>query len=78
MVWKMAKLDAGEKVDLSFTLTGAPTAEVADGFVGSTVHWKSPGRNAKGSPPVMVYRDLRVPDKGDHEVIRFIAPRPAQ
>jgi mono/diheme cytochrome c family protein len=78
MVWKVAKLDAGEKVDLSFTLTGAPTAAVADGFAGSTVHWESPGRNAKGSPPVMVYRDLRVPDKGDHEVIRFIAPRPAQ
>ena len=78
MVWKVDRLDAGERIELSFTMTGPPDADVAAGFEGSTVHWENPGRNANGSPPIMVYRDLRVPDEGDHEVIRFFAPRPSQ
>ena len=73
VVWKIPKLDAGDRQALSFTLTGAPSADVLKGFDGSTVHWDSPGRNAAGSPPRMVYRDLRVPDQGDHE--RINAPR---
>ena len=73
MVWKFPTLNAGTKEPLSFTLTGAPNADVVAGFSGSTVHWEKPGRNAKGSPPIMVYRDLRVPDKGDHE--RINGPR---
>jgi hypothetical protein len=42
---------------------------VFKGFVGSTVHWVTPGRRPAGSPPEMIYRDLRIPDEGDHEVI---------
>lgn len=73
-VWKAPRLDASQKLSLSLTLEGpAPTADLVKGFLGSTVHWASPGRRPAGSPPMMVYRDLRIPDKGDHEVIA--APR---
>ena len=73
-VWKVKSIDAGEKLACTFTLSGAPTAEVFKGFDGSTVYWETPGRRPAGSPPVMVYRDLRTPDKGDHE--RIALPRP--
>ena len=73
-VWKAPRLDASQKFSLSLTLEGpAPTADLVKGFLGSTVYWASPGRRPAGSPPMMVYRDLRIPDKGDHEVIS--APR---
>ncbi|MBM3776946.1 MAG: hypothetical protein FJW23_01740 [Acidimicrobiia bacterium] len=77
MVWKIPKLVAGDKLQVSFTLAGAPTPELLKGMDGSTIHWEKPGRAAKGSPPIMVYRDLRVPDKGDHERMRVpTAPPP--
>ncbi len=70
IVWKVPRLSAADKLALSFTLSGAPpSAELHQGFNGSTVHWEKPGRNAKGKPPIMVYRDLRSPDEGDHERI---------
>jgi hypothetical protein len=74
-IWKVPRLDAGERVELSLTLAGpAPTLE---DFEGSTVHWTSPGRRPAGSPPQMVYRDLRIADQGDHEPIPIApAPRP--
>ncbi len=69
VVWKFPKLAAGENTVLTFTLAGAPSAELVKGFGGSTVFWEKPGRNDNGRPPKMVYRDLRVPDHGDHELI---------
>jgi mono/diheme cytochrome c family protein len=71
IVWKIPKLAAAETLKLSFTLTGAPNADVVKGFDGSTVHWEKPGRTPAGSR--LVYRDLRTPDKGDHE--RIALPR---
>ena len=72
-VWKVKNIRAGEKLDYTLTLSGRPTPDVLRGFDGSTVYWDTPGRRPAGSPPVMVYRDLRMPDKGDHE--RIAAPR---
>ena len=69
-VWKIAKLEAGEKQTLTLTMSGPePNADVFGGFAGSTVHWVTPGRRPAGSPPRMVYRDLRIADEGDHELI---------
>jgi mono/diheme cytochrome c family protein len=69
-VWRLPRIIAAEQITLSFTLSGPkPTSELLKGFEGSTIHWSSPGRRPAGSPPRMVYRDLRMPDKGDHELI---------
>ena len=69
-VWRVSRIDAGEKLNLSLTLSGpTPSPDLISGFAGSTVHWATPGRRAAGSPPQMVYRDLRMPDTGDHELI---------
>jgi mono/diheme cytochrome c family protein len=74
-IWKVPRLDAGERVELSLTLAGPPST--LEDFEGSTVHWTSPGRRPAGSPPQMVYRDLRIADQGDHEPIPLApAPRP--
>ena len=74
-VWKLARLTAGERVDFSLTLSGPePSADLLRGFEGSTVHWVSPGRRPAGSPPRMIYQDLRMPDRGDHE--RIVPPAP--
>lgn len=67
LVWKIAKVAAGDRQELTFTLAGAPTADLLKGFEGSTVHWDKPGRTAFGQK--LVYRDTRSPDKGDHERI---------
>lgn len=79
IVWKIPKVAAGDKVTLTFTLEGAPSAELIRGFDGSTVHWENPGRTAFGQR--LAYRDTRTPDFGDHERIgvpRLPAPpRPA-
>ena len=76
VVWKVPKLTTSEKVALSFSLSGAkPSDEFFQAFAGSTVHWESPGRRVKGSPPIMVYRDLRIPDNGDHERIFVVRPQ---
>ena len=71
VVWKIPKLAAAETVQLSFTLPGAPTAELIKAMDGSTVHWEKPGRNAYGKK--LLYRDTRTPDEGDHE--RLTVPR---
>jgi len=69
-VWRLPRLVADEQVTLQLTLAGPePTQELLRGFEGSTIHWSSPGRRAAGRPPHMVYRDLRMPDHGDHELI---------
>jgi mono/diheme cytochrome c family protein len=71
VVWKIPSLTAGEELELSFVLAGpAPTAEMLRQFAGSTIHWETPGRNDNARPPTMVYRDLRLPDEGDHESVR--------
>jgi mono/diheme cytochrome c family protein len=69
-VWRFPRIAAGEQMNLSLTLSGPePSPELLGGFEGSTIHWTTPGRRPAGSPPRMVYRDLRIPDKGDHELI---------
>jgi len=76
-VWKVPKLDAGEKLTFALTLSGPePNADLLKGFAGSTIHWSTPGRRPAGSPPRMVYRDLRIADTGDNELIA--QPRLAQ
>ena len=66
-VWKVARLDTGEKFNASLTLSGPLTPQVLQGFDGSAVRWNTPGRRAAGKAPALVYRDLRSPDSGDHE-----------
>ncbi len=81
LVWKLPKLAAADKKILTFTLAGSPTDALIKGFDGSTMFWEKPGRNDNGRPPKMVYRDLRTPDHGDHELIAVkvqpaAAPKP--
>ena len=71
VVWKVPRIGAAEELKFSFTLSGTPTPQVQAGFAGSTVRWEKPGRRPAGSPPVMVYRDFRMPDTGDAERITF-------
>lgn len=69
-VWRFATLAAGTRETFTLTLTGAPpTADVVPQFQGSMVYWDKPGRRLAGTPPIMVFRDLRLPDKGDAERI---------
>ena len=64
-VWKVRRIPAVEKQVYTLTLAGAPpTAEVIRGFAGSTVHWARPA--PKMGAGQLAYRDLRVPDTGDH------------
>lgn len=71
IVWRIPTLVAADKVDLSFTLAGAPTAELLRGFDGSAMHWENPGRTEFGKR--LAYFDTRLPDSGDHE--RLGVPR---
>jgi len=69
-VWRLPRIIAAEQITLSLTLSGSkPSPELLKGFEGSTIHWTSPGRRPAGSPPRLVYRDLRIADTGDHELI---------
>ena len=68
-VWKFKKVEAGSNAAFSLTLSGPMNPKILDGFDGSTIYWENPGRKPSGSPPVMVDRDLRIPDKGDHELV---------
>ncbi|MEQ1898655.1 MAG: cytochrome c [Vicinamibacterales bacterium] len=77
VVWKLPKLAAGEKTQLTFTIAGAASDALVKGLAGSTVYWEKPGRNHNGRPPTMVYRDLRTPDYGDHEIIAVKVQVPA-
>lgn len=72
-VWRIPKLSAADTLQLSLTLAGPVTADTLKGFSGSTIHWDRPGRTPAGRPPVLVYRDLKFPDAGDHE--RIALPR---
>jgi hypothetical protein len=60
MVWKAPKYGPAEKNVYSFTLSGAPPAQGL--FRGASVGWASPGTTRI---PGLVYRDNRVPEKGD-------------
>ena len=71
VVWRIPALSTAEELELTFVLSGPElTEEMAEEFAGSTIHWETPGRTEKGKPPTMVYRDLRLPDDGDHELVR--------
>jgi len=64
-VWEVRRIAAVEKQVYTLTLAGAPpTADVIQGFAGSTVYWAKPA--PKLGAGQLAYRDLRVPDKGDH------------
>ncbi len=65
VVWKLPKVAAADKVDLTFTLAGSLTADLVKAMDGSAVHWEKPGRTEFGKK--LAYRDLRTPDEGDHE-----------
>ncbi|MEQ1896837.1 MAG: c-type cytochrome [Vicinamibacterales bacterium] len=71
VVWKLPKIAAQDKVELTFTLAGAPSADLVKAMDGSAVHWEKPGRTAFGKK--LTYYDLRTPDSGDHE--RLAPPR---
>jgi cytochrome c553 len=77
-VWEVPRIAAAEKQTYTLTLLG-PTAEVYTlpgpgpsgqafrGFEGSTVYWARP--EVRMGPPLLSYRDLRLPDKGDHVAV---------
>jgi mono/diheme cytochrome c family protein len=71
IVWRIPKLLAADKVDLSFAIEGPPSAELFKGFDGSAMHWEKPGRTEFGRK--LAYFDTRLPDVGDHE--RLGVPR---
>jgi hypothetical protein len=72
-VWEVPRIAAADKRVYTLTLAGAaPTAAIIQGFGGSTVHWGKP-RTRMGASQ-LVYRDLRIPDKGDH--LRIALPPP--
>lgn len=76
-VWEVPRIAAAEKQTYTLTLSGqGPPAEVLRGFAGSTVHWAKPG--VRMSSPQLVFRDLRLPDKGDHAAVSLPPPPPRQ
>lgn len=77
-VWEVPRIAAAEKQTYTLTLSGptseiytipgpGPTAQVFRGFEGSTVYWAKPG--VRMGPPQLMYRDLRLPDKGDQVAV---------
>ena len=85
-VWKVPRIVAAEKQTYTLTLSGAPPAEVVTlpghgpavsvlkGFEGSAVYWTKPG--VRMGPPQLVYRDFRIPDKGDDAAVTATQPTP--
>jgi hypothetical protein len=83
-VWKVPRIDAAEKQTYTLTLSGrpitkvivvqgpGPNAGILEGFEGSTVYWSKPG--VRMGPPQLVYRDLRLPDKGDQVFVTSPLP----
>jgi uncharacterized repeat protein (TIGR01451 family) len=74
-VWEVPRIAAAERQTYTITLSGptaevyalpgpGPTSQALKGFEGSTVYWTKPG--VRMGPPLLSYRDLRLPDKGDH------------
>jgi cytochrome c553 len=81
-VWKVVRIAAAEKQTYTLTLSGptaeiypipgpGPTGQVFKGFEGSTLYWVKPG--VRMGPPKLVYRDLRLPDKGDQVAVTAAA-----
>jgi len=77
-VWKVPRIAAAEKQVYTLTVSGppaeiytipgpGPTGQVFKGFEGSTVYWAKPG--VRMGPPQLMYRDLRLPDKGDQVAV---------
>ena len=72
-VWEVPRIAAADKRVYTLTLSGPGlTAATIQGFGGSTVHWAKPG--TRMSPSQLAYRDLRIPDRGDHMRITLPAP----
>ena len=80
-VWEVPRIAAAEKQIYTLTLSGptaeiytipgpGPTGQVFRGFEGSTVYWTKPGVRMR--PPQLVYRDLRLPDKGDQVAVTAV------
>jgi mono/diheme cytochrome c family protein len=80
-VWEVPRIAAAEKQIYTLTLSGptaeiytipgpGPTGQVFRGFEGSTVYWAKPGMRM--GPPQLVYRDLRLPDKGDQVAVTAV------
>ncbi|PYU20292.1 MAG: hypothetical protein DMG30_21555 [Acidobacteria bacterium] len=77
-VWEVPRIAAAEKQTYTLTLSGptaqiytlpgpSPSGQAFKGFEGSTVYWARPG--VRMGPPLLSYRDLRLPDKGDHVAV---------
>ena len=81
-VWDVPLIAAAEKQTYTLTLSGptaqiftlpgpSPSGQAFKGFEGSTVYWARPG--VRMGPPLLSYRDLRLPDKGDHVAVSAAA-----
>jgi cytochrome c553 len=81
-VWEIPRIAAAEKQTYTLTLSGptaqiyaipgpGPSGQAFKGFEGSTVYWAKPG--VRMGPPLLSYRDLRLPDKGDHVAVSAVA-----
>jgi len=81
-VWEIPRIAAAEKQTNTLTLSGptaqiytipgpSPSGQAFKGFEGSTVYWAKPG--VRMGPPLLSYRDLRLPDKGDHVAVSAVA-----
>jgi len=85
-VWKVPRIEAAEKQTYTLTLAGSapaqvitlpghgPAVTVLKGFEGSAVYWTKPG--VRMGPPQLVYRDFRIPDKGDNVAVTATQPAP--
>jgi cytochrome c553 len=80
-VWEVPRIAAAEKQVYTLTLSGpvadiytipgpGPTGQAFKGFEGSTVYWAKPG--VRMGPPQLMYRDLRLPDKGDQVAVTAV------
>jgi hypothetical protein len=81
-VWEVPRIAAGEKQTYTLNLSGStaqiytlpgpsPSGQAFKGFEGSTVYWARPG--VRMGLPLLSYRDLRLPDKGDHVAVSATA-----
>jgi cytochrome c553 len=82
-VWEVPRIVAAETQYYTLTVTGppaemytipgpGPTGQMFKGFEGSTVYWAKPG--VRMGPPQLMYRDLRLPDKGDQVAVTAARP----
>jgi mono/diheme cytochrome c family protein len=76
-VWRVPRIPASGADVFTLTLSGAgPTPQVLQGFGGSTVHWARPAPRIAARE--LAFRDLRVPDRGDHMRIPLPSPPRSQ